>query len=71
MNEIPNLNPSLPDPDSETPNERLRLIRRALGLSAAEMAEQFGLQGEDGAQQVREMERDNQPIARPIYETHA
>jgi len=36
------------------------LIRRALGFSVAEMADQLGLKGDKGAAQVREMEQDKQ-----------
>jgi transcriptional regulator with XRE-family HTH domain len=60
------LNPAPRDPEHETPNDLLRLIRRALGYSPAEMADQLGLEGDVGAAQIRDMEQNKAVVTGPI-----
>ena len=47
-------------------HERLKALRRALGLSAQGMADALGLNGANAADKIREYERGARPISGPI-----
>jgi transcriptional regulator with XRE-family HTH domain len=47
-------------------HERLKAIRRALGLSVQDMAAKIGLNGEGAADKMRAYERGARPISGPI-----
>jgi hypothetical protein len=53
----------IPDPAAADLLERVRRARR---LSCSQMAELIGLQGANGADAVRQMERGARPIAGPL-----
>jgi DNA-binding transcriptional regulator YiaG len=49
-------------------HERLKALRRALGLSVNKMADALGLSGEGAADKVRAMEREAREISGPVFE---
>ena len=45
---------------------KIETIRRALGVSMAQMAQAVGLSGINAADHLREMERGNKPVSGPM-----